>query len=74
MIKTSEYLYGCKPSELESIKTVAKDRILKAKKLLTTLLDTPLEQRDFKRIEDVSKAIKFYEKLMKEEVDEWKIS
>lgn len=45
-----------------------KERILRAKVLLDSLLDTPLMQRDITRINDVIKAIEHNEKLRKGEV------
>lgn len=45
-----------------------KERISRAKELLDSLLDIPLEQRDTARITAVIKAIEHNTKLMKGEI------
>ncbi|AQW87121.1 hypothetical protein CPIN18021_0274 [Campylobacter pinnipediorum subsp. caledonicus] len=62
-MKTSMYLYGGENSHLISINNGADDRIAKAKILIKELLKEPLKSRDFKRIDDICKAIKHWENL-----------
>lgn len=67
-MKSTEYLYGVSIEELPSMEEAYKERTLRAKALLDSLLDTPLMQRDIYRINDVIKAIEHNEKLRKGEV------
>jgi hypothetical protein len=56
-MKTTEYLYGCDIKELPGMKEGLEARILKASELLNKLLKTPLENRDWERVNAVVKAI-----------------
>jgi hypothetical protein len=67
-MKSTEYLYGVSIKELPSMEEAYKERISRAKELLDSLLDIPLEQRDTARITAVVKAIEHNRKLMKGEI------
>lgn len=67
-MKSTEYLYGVSLKELPSMEEAYKERIDKAKELLTVLLDVPLKERDITRINDVLNGIKYNRKLLKGEI------
>lgn len=68
-MKTDDYLYGCNRKPLKSIVEIADDRITSAKEVLDSLLTEPIETRDFQRINDILKAIEFYENWKQEEIN-----
>lgn len=67
-MKSTEYLYGVSLKELPSMEEAYKERILRAKVLLDSLLDAPLAQRDIARVNDVIEAIEHNTKLLKGEI------
>lgn len=67
-MKSTEYLYGVSIEELPSMEEAYKERILRAKVLLDSLLDAPLSQRDIARVNDVIEAIEHNTKLMKGDI------
>ena len=56
-MKSTKYLYDVEPHELISMTDGLTDRIEKGKLLLAKLQQTPLEERDWARIDDVRNAI-----------------
>ncbi|MGG7049099.1 MULTISPECIES: hypothetical protein [unclassified Campylobacter] len=67
-MKSTKYLYGVSLCQLPDASEHFKTKIKNGKKLLNELLALPLELRDDERINEVAKAIKFNEKLLKGEI------
>lgn len=67
-MKTTKYLYGCEIDELPNNDEALVVRIDKAKKLLDSLLEVPIKDRDFNRIKDIVEAISFNQKLLRKEI------
>lgn len=66
-----EYLYGLTKEQVKTLKEVPyeqalKQKIIYAKQVLTILVNQPYMQWDLLRVNKVSKAIKFNERLLKE--------
>lgn len=66
-----EYYYGYTKQYVSLLANMPyqealKDRITSAKALIKTLIEVPLLTRDTTRINDIVKAIKFNEELLKE--------
>lgn len=67
-MKTTEYLYGITPDKLPNADEYFKAKINAGCKLVKELLEVELNNRDFKRINDVLKAIEFNKKLLNKEI------
>ena len=63
-MKRTQYLYGGEPLELSPMIDGLIDRIDAGQRLLTLLLEEPLETRDWNRIRDVVNAIDHNNKLL----------
>jgi len=66
-MKPSKLLFGNIPKEHWELQLkLSNERILLAKKRLGIVLDTILEDRDFKLVNDIYEAIEFWENLKQE--------
>jgi len=69
-MRQSEYLYGCTPDEFAVVTIIQQklyeSKIQQAYELITLLHQEDLMTRDFDRIRQAHKAIKFNEKLLEE--------
>lgn len=64
-MKTTEYLYGCEIDSLPSMEAGLVARIEKAEKLLSELIEIPLDDRDWARINAVYDSISHNNKILK---------
>lgn len=64
-MKTTEYLYGCEIDSLPSMEAGLIARIEKAEKLLSELIEIPLNNRDWARIAAVGDSISHNNKILK---------
>ena len=67
-MKQTKYLYDVEPTELIPMDDGLLDRIEKGSKLLEKLQETPLEQRDWARIHDVTNAIEHNTLLLEQSI------
>ena len=72
-MKPSKLLFGDIPIEHWELQLkLSNERILLAKKRLSVVLDTLLDDRNFKLVNDIYEAIEFWENLKKEAEEELK--
>ena len=67
-MKTTEYLYGIDLKTLLNPKNYFEAKIKAGQKLLVSLLNEPIEDRDIYRISEVQEAIEFNKKLLNQEI------
>lgn len=67
-MKTTEYLYGIDLKMLPNPKNYFEVKIKAGQRLLVSLLNEPIEDRDIYRISEVQEAIEFNKKLLNQEI------
>lgn len=67
-MKRTEYLYGVSLDEIPNADEHFKAKIKAGEKLVRELLEVPYTEWDFKRIDDVLKAIEFNRKVLNKEI------